>query len=95
MNLKLTTENYKEGYLIDEEWLGGVAPTPSNQYEAFIINHVSAEPVARHIFQTLEQALRIFNNIDRNWNFESFSGCGGGKCGQSKKCGTECCPKKK
>jgi len=100
MEIKLTPENYEDGYLIDEEWMAGIykktlaSPKPHHQYEAFVINHQTGEPLGSKVFSHLNDALMILNHLNREWRFESFSECGNGSCGKTAQCGTQCCPKK-
>ena len=86
----LTTENYQKGFLLDEEWMGGVSQD-SDQFAAFVMNHSTGEYVDFQKFSDLNIALRSINAIARSWQFEATSecgnceegGCGKGACKQS------------
>jgi hypothetical protein len=92
---KLTEQNFKKGMLIDEEWLAGVSRSPGHetQYTAFVINHLTGEPVAQGAYPDLQTALSMVNRIPRPWRYESTSGCGSPECGSEGQCGTQSCPK--
>jgi hypothetical protein len=92
--IRLTAENFKKGFLIDEQWMGGVTEDPEKPgfYAAFILSHETGEYLGYHPGLALETALQQMNAIARDWKYESTSSCGMGKCGVGQ-CGTESCPK--
>lgn len=95
----LTSDNYSKGFLIDGELMGGVTQNPDQpgSFVAFVLRHTTGEYLGYQPFPSLEQALTAINQVQREWNFENSSGCGGGncdsgqcnaeKCGGSKPCG--------
>jgi len=89
----LTAENYKKGFLIDEELMGGVSDdekTPG-KFIAFVLNHAEGNYLGRESCDTLSDALELIAQVKREWKYESTSGCGGGKCSTGA-CGTGECP---
>lgn len=85
----LTSENYRNGFLIDEEWMAGVSETSENsgRFSAFVMNHSTGEYVGYQEFSELSLALQRINGIQRSWKFEASSECGGcggeeGGCGK-------------
>jgi len=79
----LTSENYQKGFLIDEEWMGGIAEEARQPgvFAVFILQHTTGEYVDYRVFQGLDLALSSINSVPRPWKFEATSGCGGGECG--------------
>ena len=103
----LNTENYSQGFLVDEELMAGVTqhPEQANTYVAFVLQHSTGEYLGYQPYTSLDQALDRINQSPRPWTFERISGgCGGGKCGTGEggcggggckagKCGTDgTCP---
>ena len=88
---RLTPENYSQGFLIDEELMGGVS-TSENGYLAFVLQHTTGEYIGAETFSALDQALKAVNEVQRDWKYESSSQCGGGAC-QEGNCGTGSCKK--
>ncbi|MCM2323388.1 MAG: hypothetical protein NDJ90_09015 [Oligoflexia bacterium] len=86
--MELTVENYTQGFLVDEELLGGVTPHPEEEgkFVAFVLNHHTGEYLAYQSFATIGEALEILSQVQRPWKFEKISGCGG-SCGGSGGCG--------
>jgi hypothetical protein len=96
----LTAENYKQGFLIDDDLMAGVSPHPDNaeQFLAYVLHHTTGEYLGYQPFAELDQALGAINRIPRTWVFEKAGGCGGcgegrgGKCSKGQcgagKCGT-------
>jgi len=87
----LHRDNYRSGFLIDEEWMAGVSeegvpPT----FNAFIVNHVTGEAVGYTSFPSLEGALEALSRIPRKWKFESTAGCSGGRCEEGRCKGGSC-----
>ncbi len=88
----LTTENYNQGFLMDESWMAGVSTHPDhpNTYVAFILDHTTEKYVTYEVFSDLNQALDKINQIERPWTFDSFNDCGD-ECG-NQSCGSgDCC----
>ena len=73
----LTPSNFKKGFLIDDELMGGISEDPaiSGTYVAFVIAHETGEYVDWTPFTHLDNALGYINNIQRPWTFESLSPC--------------------
>ena len=90
----LSLDTYKSGFLVDEEWIGGVADHPEKPgfYLVFILNHQTGEKVGSTEFATFAAAVSMLNAFPRAWIFEKTKGgCGGGggggSCGGGGKCG--------
>ena len=86
---KFTAENYKGGFLMDEELMAGIsepADAPGT-FTAFVVRHTTGETLGVQQFTNLFEALRVINDIPREWTFESASKCGGncaaGGCGKN------------
>jgi hypothetical protein len=86
---KFTADNYKKGFLIDEELMAGITENESvaGQFTAYIVRHTTGETLGVREFDNLFEALRTLNEIPRNWAYEAVSKCGGGNCGKGG-CGT-------
>lgn len=95
---RLTPENYQKGFLIDEELMGGVGTGAGSSSEghtgftAFVLRHTTGEYLGSREFETLEEALLAINSVQRDWAYESASGCGGAACNEGN-CGTGSCKK--
>ena len=96
---QLTPENYQKGFLIDEELMGGVSSTGGSQpngaqtrFTAFVLQHTTGEYLGSQDFGTLDEALGAINSVQRDWAYESASGCGGASCNEGN-CGTGSCKK--
>lgn len=89
---KFTSENFKKGFLIDEEWMAGISESSEipGSYLAYVVRHTTGETLANQSFDNLFEAIRALNGIERNWNFEAISKCGNGDCGNGK-CGNGGC----
>ena len=83
---QLSTENYTQGFLVDEELMAGVTQDPNNPntYVAFVLQHTTGEYLGYQPFSNLQEALNTLNQIPRSWAFEKVGGCGG--CGKQGKC---------
>jgi hypothetical protein len=80
---KLTSENYKKGFLMDEELMAGISEIPNSPgtFTAFVVKHTTGETLGVQQFTNVFEAIRTLNEIPRTWGFEAVSRCGGGKCG--------------
>lgn len=80
--MQLTAENYNQGFLVDDDVVGGVAEHPEKpgQFVAFILQHETGEYLGYQPFDTLDEALAVINKVERPWIFEKASSCQGG-CG--------------
>ena len=78
----LNAENYKKGFLVDNDLVGGVSEHPERDgdYIAFILQHTTGEYLGYQSFKSLDEALAAINNVERDWVFEAASNCTGG-CG--------------
>ncbi|MFN7685763.1 MAG: hypothetical protein ACK5QT_10185 [Oligoflexia bacterium] len=96
-NPLLTPQNYLKGFLIDEELMGGVSlnsgpdGTPGS-YTAFVLQHTTGNLLGSQELPSLEAALELINSVQRPWQYESASQCGGGACNDGN-CGTGSCKK--
>ena len=81
-NHRLTAENYSQGFLVDDEFLGGVSENRSQGggFVAFVMRHSTGETLAALTYPTLELALAALNAIPKDWVFDSTHGCGNGEC---------------
>ena len=80
---KFTADNYKKGFLMDEELMAGITElkdAPGN-FTAYVVRHTTGETLGSQQFTDLFEAIRTLNDIPRTWTFESISKCGGGNCG--------------
>lgn len=89
---KFTAENFKKGFLVDEELMAGISENPDQPglYTAYVVRHTTGETLGNQQFADLFEAIRTINDIQRDWNYEAISKCGSGSCG-SGKCGTGSC----
>ena len=87
--MNLTSENFKKGFLMDEELLGGITEDLDrpNGFLGFILRHTTGESLGHQSFTTLEAALAALNAVKRDWKFEKSSSCGSGACGTESGCG--------
>jgi hypothetical protein len=83
MNQALTRENFRKGFLVDEELMGGVTELEPGNYLSFVLQHTSGEYLGQQLFTDLDQALAAIAQVQRTWQFESTHACGGGKCSGS------------
>jgi hypothetical protein len=98
MEMKLSKENYQKGFLIDDEWMGGVSvEAETGRSTAFVLDHQLAETLYSETFETLDLALHALNSLPRtSWKFESSNGCDSDDCqkggckGESCKIFSEC-----
>jgi hypothetical protein len=87
---KFTADNFKKGFLVDEELMAGITENPDTPglYIAYVVRHTTGETLGNQQFEDLFEAIRTINDIQRDWSFEAISKCGGGgTCGGSGKCG--------
>jgi hypothetical protein len=93
--IKFTADNFKSGFLIDEELLAGISETPDSPgvFTAYVVRHTTGETLGSQQYTNVFEAIRTINNIERHWSFESTSKCGGncasGSCGKSGSCKTK------
>lgn len=82
MSLILTPENYRGGFLVDEELMGGVTEDSETQggFVAFVLRHTTGEYLGYSRFPTLSPALEAINSVQRNWAYEKSKDCGA--CGE-------------
>lgn len=80
---KFTAENYKKGFLMDEELMAGIAESTESPgvFNAYVVRHTTGETLGSQNFNDLFEAIRTLNGIEREWNFAAISKCGGGNCG--------------
>ncbi|MBI2606760.1 MAG: hypothetical protein HYW49_11845 [Deltaproteobacteria bacterium] len=91
--MQLTKQNHDQGFLVGEEWLGGVAAradegTGREGYIAFVVAHRTGEYILNQEFDDLDSALGAINALGVTWRFENASGgCGSGSESENDKCG--------
>jgi hypothetical protein len=80
---KLTIDNFKKGFLIDDELMAGISENTNGQskYTAYVVRHTTGETLGFQEFSDLFEAIRALNDIPREWAYEAISKCGGGNCG--------------
>lgn len=74
----LNEENYRQGFLMDDEILAGVSEHES-RFLAFVLRHSTGEYLRYQYFNHLGPALEAINQVDRPLAFQGL-GCGQGKC---------------
>ena len=89
---KLTIDNFKSGFLVDNEVIGGVteldgAATPV--YAAYVSHYLTGETFAYQEFEKVEPALEFLANIDRAWEYEAV-GCSAKTGAQTKTSSSSC-----
>ena len=95
----LNEENYKKGFLIDEELMAGVTEDPGapGAFVAFVLRLETGEYLGYEKYPALSEALSALAGIPRDWTYENTAGCGNGACGEGHcgegECGTSSCPK--
>lgn len=79
---KFTADNYKKGFLIDEELMAGITESEEakGNFTAYVVRHTTGETLGVQQFTNLFEAIRTLNEIPRSWNYEAVSKCGGGNC---------------
>lgn len=84
----LNSDNYMQGFLVDDDLMAGVTPHPEkpDTYVAFVLQHATGEYLGYQPFPDLPSALKIINDIPRTWTYERLGGCGSGKCGKAGSC---------
>jgi hypothetical protein len=84
MSSGLTADNFSKGFLVDDEWIGGVTPDPEtpSRFAAYVLKHTSGEYLAYQVFDSLDEALTLLNQVPRGWSYEALGGCANGNCGQ-------------
>ncbi len=87
---KFTLDNFKSGFLMDEELMAGISESVENkgQFTAYVIRHTTGETLGAQEFSDPFEAIRTLNDIPRLWTFEKVSKCGSGNCGNGQ-CGKE------
>jgi hypothetical protein len=87
--MALSAENYRRGFLLDEELMGGITEIAgeSPRFAAFVLRHTTGEYLGYQEFNSLQQALETLNRVERPWKFEKSSGgcgaCADGTCGKA------------
>lgn len=78
--VRLTEENYRSGFLVDDEYLAGVSEDAERRgaFVAYVLCHTTGEYVGFERHGSLKPALERLNAIPRAWSFEGVGDCGGG-----------------
>jgi hypothetical protein len=86
---KFTVDNFRAGFLIDEELMAGITETEEapGTYTAYVVRHTTGETLGTQQFTNPFEAIRTLNDIPREWTFEAISKCGSGNCGKEGGCG--------
>lgn len=98
MTQLLTAQNYKKGFLVDDEVIAGVtemgAGSNSIIFASYISHYLTGETYAYQEFEELNAALDFLATFKRNWVYEAV-GCstktGASSCsktGSSSGCGS-------
>jgi hypothetical protein len=79
---KLTGDNFKKGFLMDEELMAGISEVPDapGSFTAYVVRHTTGETLGTQQFGNIFEAIRTLNEIPREWAYQSVSKCGGGNC---------------
>jgi hypothetical protein len=95
----LNAENFRLGFLLDEELMGGVTELKAEEltsgeperYLAYVLRHTTGEYLGQRRFTELADALSAMNQIVRPWRFERTKACGGsGLCATGNCAGGGC-----
>jgi hypothetical protein len=88
----LTIDNYKAGFLIDDEVIGGVTEMAGGIFAAYVSHYLTGETLEYKEFTEVQSALGFLNAQARNWIFEAV-GCGTKKqqSAAPKSCGSGGC----
>lgn len=93
------TENYCRGFLVDDEWMGGIDSCPENTEQngdspshlAYVLEVESGNVLYSENHSSLEEAIQSLNSLPRAWVFQAVKGkCGSTTCGK-KSTGCETC----
>ncbi len=76
---KFTADNYKNGFLVDEELMAGISEFKEHPgtFTAFVVRHTTGETLGAQEFTNVFEAIRTLNDIPREWTYEAVSKCGG------------------
>lgn len=86
----LNAQNYKNGFLVDDEVIGGITEMDGGLFAAYISHYLTGETYAYQEFAQIDGALQYLASVPRAWVFESVgcskiakkTDCGGGcSCG--------------
>jgi len=70
----LTAENYKHGFLVDDEVIGGVTEMADGVYAAYVSHYLTGETFEYQEFNAQQPALTFLNGLGRKWIYETV-GC--------------------
>jgi len=90
--MRITAENYSQGFLVDDELMAGVTETAEKPgtFTAYVLRHTTGEYLGHQTNLRLSEALEMINRIPRDWCFETTKGCDGGRCAEGKCKGEGC-----
>jgi hypothetical protein len=83
----LNAQNYKAGFLIDDEFIGGVTEMADGLYSAYVSHYLTGETLAYQEFERVEPALEFLASLPQQWAFEAV-GCSTHAKKTSSGCGT-------
>ncbi len=90
--MQLTTENYKKGFLVDDETIAGVTEMGEGStpvFAAYVSHYLTGETYAYQEFEQVEEALAYLASYGRAWAYEAV-GCSA-KTGKSATSGCGSC----
>jgi hypothetical protein len=71
----LNAGNYKNGFLVDDEAIGGVTELEgASGFAAYVSHYLTGETLAYQEFDALEPALAYLSAVPRAWKYEAV-GC--------------------
>ena len=71
---KLSPHNYKDGFLVSDEFIGGVTEMADGSFAAYVSHHLTGETLAYQEFTSPLEATEFLSALPFNWAFEAV-GC--------------------
>ncbi len=76
--------NYRNGFLVNDRFMGGVdGDSPEGGYLGYVLDVTEGTTAASWRCPTLEEALACVNAYTADWEFESTKSCGEGECSKN------------